>query len=276
MTPVEYEFLSEFLRDRSGLSLGNDRHYLLKSRLEPLAHSRELDGLSTLVTHLRGGKDPTLESAVVDAMTTNETSFLRDRTPFEEFKSVILPALREARRTTRSIRVWSAACSTGQEPRSLAMMLAESLPDVRSWDIQIVATDISQRVLDRAKAGEYSAIEVQRGLPAQLLVKYFEQAVASYRVRPELRDMIEWRQLNLFDSFTSLGTFDVIFCRNVLIYFEVSDKADILTRLQHQLAPEGCLFLGGAETVLGITDKFGKHPDCKAAVYVPANATARV
>lgn len=272
MTPVEYEYLSAFLRERSGLSLGADRHYLLKSRLEPLAQSRELEGISSLISVLRRGSDASLESAVVDAMTTNETSFLRDRTPFEEFKSIILPALREARRINRKIRIWSAACSTGQEPWSLAMMLSETLSDVRSWDIQIVATDISTRVLNRAKQGEYSAIEVQRGLPAQMLVKYFEQAGASYRVRPELRDMIEWRQLNLFDSFASLGTFDVIFCRNVLIYFEVPDKADILTRLHQHLAADGCLFLGGAETVLGITDRFAKHAECKAAVYIPAGA----
>ena len=276
MTPIDYQYLSSFLRERSGLSLGNDRQYLLKSRLEPLAQSHGLDDISALTNVLRRGSEPSLEAAVVDAMTTNETSFLRDRTPFEEFRTVILPALCEARRINRRIRIWSAACSTGQEPWSLAMLLTESLPNLSSWDIRIVATDISTRVLDRAREGVYSAIEVQRGLPAKLLVKYFEQSGSCYRVRPELHGMIEWRQLNLFDSFASLGTFDVIFCRNVLIYFEVPDKADILTRMHQQLEPDGSLLLGGAETVLGITDRFKKDPRCKSAAYMPAGAAVAV
>ncbi|MBO6757831.1 MAG: protein-glutamate O-methyltransferase CheR [Roseibium sp.] len=260
MTPLEFDFLKKYLKDRSGLVLSNDKQYLVESRLLPVARAAKLDTLSALVCALQRGGNRTLENDVVEAMTTNESFFFRDKTPFEHFNDTMLPNLLEARTRTRSLRIWCAAASTGQEPYSLAICLKEAASKVAGWRVRILGTDLSNEVLEKARAGLYSQFEVQRGLPIQLLLKYFEQKGDIWQISPALRSMIEWRRLNLLESFSYLGEFDIIFCRNVLIYFDQATKTEILDRLARSIPDDGYLVLGAAETVVGLSDAFKPVP----------------
>ena len=255
MTPRDYEFLRKLLKDRSGLDLSADKQYLVESRLLPLARRANLAGIPELVQKLRSGGDQ-LTTQVVEAMTTNETFFFRDKIPFDHLRDYVLPALIQARASRRSLRIWSAACSTGQEPYSIAMGLREYGAALAGWRIEIVATDLSQEVLEKSKAGLYSQFEVQRGLPIQLLVKYFTQLGELWQLSADIRGMVQHRQLNLLQDFSHLGKFDVIFCRNVLIYFDQETKSAIFERMSKMLEADGTLFLGAAESVVGITDAF--------------------
>ena len=260
MTPQDYDFLRKLLKERSGLDLSADKQYLVESRLIPLARKAGLPGIAELVQKMKGGAEA-LTSEVVEAMTTNETFFFRDKIPFDHLRETVLPALLKARAGRRSLRIWSAACSTGQEPYSIAMCLKERAQELAGWRIEIVATDLSQEVLEKAKSGIYSQFEVQRGLPVQLLVKYFTQVGEHWQINPEIRGMVQHRPLNLLQDFSHLGKFDVIFCRNVLIYFDQDTKAGIFRRLAKAFEPDGMLLLGAAETVVGISDAFRPHPD---------------
>jgi len=217
---------------------------------------------------LRRGDSEGLMTAVVEAMTTNETFFFRDKVPFENFRTAILPALLAARGAQRSIRIWSAAASTGQEPYSLAMTLKELADSVAGWRIEIVATDLAGGVLQKAQDGIYSQFEVQRGLPIAFLIKYFSKVGDMWQIAPELRAMVKFRQLNLLADFSALGAFDLIFCRNVLIYFDQDTKTDLLNRLGRLAADDGYLVLGAAETVVGLTECFRTLPELRG-VYVP-------
>jgi len=260
MTPAEFDFLKKYLKDRSGLVLSNDKQYLVESRLLPVARTAKLDTLSALVQAVQRGGNRALEESVVEAMTTNESFFFRDKTPFEHFKDTMLPSLLESRSKTRAIKVWCAACSTGQEPYSLSILLKEEAAKVSGWRVRILGTDLSNEVLDKAKAGIYSQFEVQRGLPIQMLLKYFEQKGDVWQINPGLRAMVEWRKLNLLESFSHLGEFDIVFCRNVLIYFDQPTKTEILNRLAKSVPEDGFLVLGAAETVVGLTDAFKPVP----------------
>lgn len=260
MTPQDYDFLRKLLKERSGLDLSADKQYLVESRLIPLARKAGMPGIAELVQKMKTGAE-TLTSEVVEAMTTNETFFFRDKIPFDHLRETVLPTLLKARANRRSLRIWSAACSTGQEPYSIAMCLKEKAQELAGWRIEIVATDLSQEVLEKAKSGIYSQFEVQRGLPVQLLVKYFTQIGEYWQISPEIRGMVQHRQLNLLQDFSHLGKFDVIFCRNVLIYFDQDTKAGIFGRLARTLEPDGMVLLGAAETVVGISDAFRPHPD---------------
>ncbi|OKO82183.1 chemotaxis protein CheR [Bradyrhizobium sp. NAS80.1] len=272
MTPTEYEYLRKFLRDHSGLDLSADKQYLIESRLLPLARKAGLSGIGELVQKLQGGSGA-LVTNVVEAMTTNETFFFRDKVPFDHFRDTIMPEVIKARAGRRSVRIWCAAGSTGQEPYSLAMCLKEMGAALTGWRVEIIATDLSQEVLEKAKSGVYSQFEVQRGLPIQMLVKYFKQTGETWQINPELRAMIQYRQLNLLHDFTQLGTFDVIFCRNVLIYFDQDTKINIFNRLARQIEPDGFLVLGAAETVVGLTDTFRPIPD-RRGLYKPNDQRA--
>ena len=256
MTPHDYDFLRKCLKDRSGLVLSADKQYLVESRLLPVARKAGVTTLGELVSKLRGAHDPALMTGVVEAMTTNETFFFRDKVPFEHFRATIMPALLEARRAARTIRIWCAAASTGQEPCSLAMYLKEIERDILGWRIEMLATDLSGEVLEKARAGIYSQFEVQRGLPIQLLMKYFTQVGDVWQLNADVRAMVQFRQLNLLQDFAHLGTFDVIFCRNVLIYFDQGTKAVIFERMAKGLEADGTLLLGAAESVVGLTDAF--------------------
>jgi chemotaxis protein methyltransferase CheR len=267
VTPQDYEFLRKLLKERSGLDLSADKQYLVESRLVPLARKVGLAGIPELVAKMKAG-DSSITTDVVEAMTTNETFFFRDKIPFDHLRETILPALMQSRANRRSLRIWSAACSTGQEPYSIAMCLKEKAAQLAGWRIEIVGTDLSQEVLEKSKAGIYSQFEVQRGLPIQLLVKYFAQIGEMWQLNADIRSMVQYRQLNLLQDFSSLGKFDVIFCRNVLIYFDQETKAAIFERIAKVVEPDGMLMLGAAESVVGITDAFRPFPD-KRGLYQP-------
>src|SRR5262249_6538512 len=222
----DYEYLRKLLKDHSGLDLSADKQYLIESRLLPLARKAGLAGISDLVQKMKGGPTPLVAEAV-EAMTTNETFFFRDKVPFEHFRATIMPELLQARAARKSIRIWCAAGSTGQEPYSLAMCLKEMGAALSGWRVEILATDLSQEVLEKSKAGIYSQFEVQRGLPIQLLVKHFKQTGELWQINAELRAMVQHRTLNLLQDFSQLGSFDVIFCRNVLIYFDQETKTNV-------------------------------------------------
>ena len=255
MTPPEYEYLRKFLKDYSGLDLSADKQYLIESRLFPLARKVGLSGISELVQKIMGGS-AAFNVQVVEAMTTNETFFFRDKIPFEHFRNLIMPQMLRSRANRKSVRIWCAAGSTGQEPYSLAMSLKEMGAALGGWRIEIVATDLSQEVLEKSKAGLYSQFEVQRGLPIQLLVKYFKQVGELWQINPDIRAMVQHRQFNLLHDFSQLGVFDLIFCRNVLIYFDQETKTNIFNRLAKAVEPDGFLVLGAAETVIGLTTVF--------------------
>jgi chemotaxis protein methyltransferase CheR len=267
VTPQDYEFLRKLLKERSGLDLSADKQYLVESRLVPLARKAGLGGIPDLVARMKAGDVP-ITIDVVEAMTTNETFFFRDKIPFDHLRDTILPALTQARANRRTLRIWSAACSTGQEPYSIAMCLKEKASMLAGWRIEIVGTDLSQEVLEKSKAGIYSQFEVQRGLPIQLLVKYFAQIGEMWQLNTDVRSMVQYRQLNLLHDFSSLGKFDVIFCRNVLIYFDQETKAAIFERIAKVLDADGMLMLGAAESVVGITDAFRPYPD-RRGLYQP-------
>ena len=268
MTPIDYDYVRKLVRERSGLVLSADKQYLVESRLLPVARKAGVAGLSELVALLKGSNAQALTVEVVEAMMTNESFFFRDKLPFEHFRDTIIPALIAARASQRRIRVWCAAASTGQEPYSLAMSLKEIGKQVSGWRIDIIATDLSTEVLEKAKAGIYSQFEVQRGLPIQLLVKYFTQIGEAWQIAPDIRAMVQFRPFNLLNDFSSLGMFDVVFCRNVLIYFDQQTKVNVLDRMARTVERDGYLMLGAAETVVGLTDSFKPVAD-RRGLYSP-------
>lgn len=269
MKPDDFDFLAKLVKDSSGLVLTKDKAYLLESRLMPVARKRGFKGLDELVGKLRLG-DRALAEDVTEAMTTNESFFFRDQKPFDQFRQVVLPNLLKARATKKSFRIWCAAASSGQEPYSLAMILKEEAARLAGWRTEIVGTDISRDILQKARAGLYSQFEVQRGLPIQLLVKYFKKRDDQWEIDPAIRAMVQYKEWNLLQDLRALGTFDVVFCRNVLIYFDQPTKAKVLESMAKQMSDDGVLYLGGAETVLGISDKFKPIPG-QRGVYAVVN-----
>ncbi|MFG1296631.1 CheR family methyltransferase [Xanthobacter sp. V13C-7B] len=270
----DYEFFSRFLKQRSGLLLTDDKHYLLESRLMPLLRKFDLADFSKLAAVLKDGSSAIISSAVVEAMTTNETLFFRDKAPFEDFTRTMLPTLHAARPAGQKLRIWCAAASSGQEPYSLAILLLENPGLIGRRDVEIIGTDLSNDVLERARAGRYNQFEVQRGMGVQMLMKYFTKVGDLWEVKEPVRKMVQYRKFNLLESFASLGTFDIVFCRNVLIYFDAPTKADILARIARALTPDGFLVLGAAETVIGVGDAFKPLPQHRCT-YVP-NVTPAV
>ena len=267
MTPLDYEFLRKLLKERSGLDLSPDKQYMVESRLIPRARKVGLPGITELVQKMKAGSEA-LTSEVVEAMTTNETFFFRDEVPFDHLRDTMLPALLQARASRRSLRIWCAASSTGQEPYSIAMCLKELGAALAGWRVEIIGTDLSQAVLEKSRAGIFSQFEVQRGLPIQMLVKHFTQIGELWQLNPDIRAMVQYRQLNLLHDFAQLGTFDVIFCRNVLIYFDQDTKAGIFERLAKMVEPDGFMVLGAAESVVGISDAFRPYPE-RRGLYRP-------
>jgi chemotaxis protein methyltransferase CheR len=273
MSPGDFDFLRRFLHERSGLVLGAEKLYLAESRLMPVMRKHGLSSLGELVGRIKMMPASPFAVDAVEAMTTNETFFFRDKIPFEHFRDTMMPALAAARDRDRRIRIWCAAASTGQEPYSLAMAikemaLTEKGAALAGFRIDILATDLSGDVLERARAGTYSQFEVQRGLPIQLLLKYFKQTGEAWQISSELRSMVQFRTLNLLNDFSPLGKFDIVFCRNVLIYFDQPTKSGVLDRLVQQVADDGYLVLGAAETVVGLTAAFKPVPD-KRGLYAP-------
>jgi chemotaxis protein methyltransferase CheR len=275
MNVNDFEFIAQLLYQRSGLVITQEKAYLLESRLNPVARKWDLDSFDALIAALRSNKDERLMVDVTEAMTTNESFFFRDNRPFDQFKEIVLPHLLDARAARKQIRIWSAACSSGQEPYTLAMILKEEAAKLAGWKVEIVATDLSTEILNKAKEGLYSQFEVQRGLPITLLMKHFTQEGEKWRISEEVRNMVSYRPFNLLDSPTALGTFDVVFCRNVLIYFDQATKGQVLSRVAQIMPADGYLYLGGAETVLGISDSFEVVPG-QRGIYRLTNGNANL
>ncbi|HEX8630728.1 MAG TPA: CheR family methyltransferase, partial [Catenuloplanes sp.] len=241
------------------------KEYLVQARLLPLARQAGLPTVSAFVSHVRQRAQPDLHAKIVDALTTNETSWFRDAEPFQALAHHVLPELLVSRAAERTVRVWSAACSSGQEPYSIAMILDETLPV--GWRYEILATDISTEMLARARAGHFSQLEINRGLPPPKLVRHFQRDGTGWRVSPALRRHITFQQLNLNAALPQLPTFDVVFLRNVLIYFDVATKRSVLRRVTGRMRPDGRLFLGAAETTIGVDDRFERVPTGRTSTY---------
>jgi chemotaxis protein methyltransferase CheR len=280
LRPDDFDFLARLLKERSGLVITPDKSYLLESRLTPLARQRNLKSIEDIVARLRGRDEP-LARDVTEAMTTNESFFFRDNKPFEQFRAAVLPQVMQERAARKSFRIWSAACSSGQEAYTLAMILKEETAKLAGWHVEIIGTDISVEMLEKAKAGLYSQFEVQRGLPIQMLVKYFKKKDESWQIDAALRAMVQFKEWNLLHDLRSLGHFDIVFCRNVLIYFDQPTKTKVLDSIAKVMPDDGILYLGGAETVLGISDRFkpmanqrGIYCVVRAANAMAAPATA--
>jgi chemotaxis protein methyltransferase CheR len=266
----EFRFLQDFLLNEIGFAMGDEKDYLIESRLNPVAAAFGLSSWVKLAQALKALSSSELRSAVCEAMTTNETSFFRDTRPFEALRASVFPRLREQNAAAKTLRIWCAAASTGQEPYSIAMLLADHFPELLGWSLTFLATDISPKVIDRAQKGIFTQFEIQRGLPIQLLLKHFKQKGDKWELSRELRQLVRFEKFNLLDPFHRLpGPFDLILIRNVLIYFNNATKSAIFSKLRAVIQPQGCLFLGGTETVLGHTECFKRAPD-GGAWFTPA------
>ncbi|MBS0295632.1 MAG: protein-glutamate O-methyltransferase CheR [Proteobacteria bacterium] len=263
MTGAEFDHFCQAVKARSGLSLTAEKGYLVRSRLAPVARSEGLADVPALLAKLKAGAPEELMQRCVDAMATHESYFFRDGTPFEQLAQVVVPELVAARPAARSLRIWCAAASSGQEPYSVAMVLQELGGLLAGWRTEIVATDMSAPILRKARDGIYSDFEVRRGLSPERLGRWFSKVGEAWQVSPALKQMITFRPHNLLQGVAGLGTFDIILCRNVLIYFEVERKREILAQLATALAPDGRLFLGSAETVLGVSSVFEAAPEAR-------------
>lgn len=273
MTPDSFHFLAGLVKTRSGIVLTADKGYMLETRLGAMMRREGLPSIDALALRLRAPRAEALIAEMVEALTTNESSFFRDGKPFDHLKK-LLPKLVAARPAGQAIRIWSAACSSGQEAYSVAMLAAELGAALAGRRVEILGTDLSQEMLQRARDGIFTQFEVQRGLPVQMLVKYFRQDGTRWQVVPELRAMVRWQAFNLLDDPRGLGRFDVVFCRNVLIYFDAPTKSRVLAALAGQVAADGVVYLGGAETVLGLTDRLVPAPG-ERGVYEPTRPAAR-
>lgn len=271
MSDAAFQTLATMLRARSGLALGPEKLYLLETRLAPLLAREGLTDLRDLAARLRPGS--ALERDVVDAMTTNESLFFRDMKPFDLLRRT-LPRLATARPPGVTLRIWSAAASTGQEAYSIAMLAEDIAPQLGGRRVEILGTDIAREPLRRAREGVFTQFEIQRGLPMAMLVRHFDKQDSGWRIKPALRERVQFREFNLLDDPAPLGRFDIVFCRNVLIYFDAPTKTRVLGALARQMAADGVLCLGGAETILGVSDAFRALPG-ESAAYAPAGGRAQ-
>lgn len=267
LNSADFDYICKLVRDRSAIVLDAGKEYLVESRLLPLARSEGCASLQELTLRLRTQSANGLQQKVVEAMTTNETSFFRDLHPFEVLKKTLLPELMGKRERERKLNFWCGASSSGQEPYTVAIMLREHFPTLANWSFRFLATDLSVEMVERARAGRYSQLEVNRGMPAPFLVKYFQRHGVEWHVKDELRKMIEFRAMNLVESWGAMPEMDVIFLRNVLIYFDVPTKKAILGKIRRILRPDGYLFLGAAETTLNLDDGFERMQFDKAGCY---------
>ncbi len=265
-----FRFFCEFVHEGSGISIGEDKRYLLEDRLGKLAQSLGCGTPDALYRQVRDSLTEDLKRKIIDSLTTNETLFFRDASPFEFLAEKVLPILREARKESRKLRIWSAACSSGQEIYSLLITLAEHAPDLMNWDLEILATDISDKALSRARQGTYTHLEIQRGMPMNHLIRYFKQKGNKWEFDEKLRSRVNFRRMNLTDSFAGLGKFDIIFSRYVLIYFDVETKSGIFDKFIDVINPDGYLFLGASEGIYGVTTQFQRQVDGKCVYYTPA------
>jgi len=266
IAPETFCFVRDLVRRESAIVLSRGKEYLVESRLLPVAREEGLADIEKLVEKVRQHPHSPVSRRLVEALTTNETSWFRDGDPFAALRDTVVPDLASSRRTTRRLRIWSAACSSGQEAYSIAMTLLDT-PAVADWTIEILGTDLSSVMVQRARQGRYSQLEVNRGLPASHLVRHFERDGAGWRVNAQLRSMARFSELNLMRPFPTVGRFDVVFLRNVLIYFDVATKRDILHRVGQVLASDGYLYLGAAEMTMGVDDAWERVAAGRSSVY---------
>lgn len=259
LTRSDFEFVRDFIKRESAITLEDGKEYLVTSRLSPLARREQLGGVAELIAALRARPASALGGDVIDALTTNETSFFRDVHPFESLRSDVLPALVRARAAQKRLRIWCGAASSGQEPYCIAMTIRDAFPELAFWDVQITGTDISPSMLEKARRGEYTQLEVNRGLPAHMLVRHFTRVGARWALNDDIRSMVTFAKLNLATEWPGHGTFDLVFLRNVLIYFDVATKTQILRRVRRHTTDDGFLILGGAETAVGVDDTYTRH-----------------
>ena len=276
MTGQDFEFFCRLMLERSGLVLTHEKSYLVKSRLEPVVRTHGLASVEALLGKIRAERPEALIEACVNALATHESYFFRDGHPFEQLVATQLPALIETRRASKRLRVWCAACSSGQEPYSIAILLQEMNARLAGWTLEILGTDMSGPILQKATAGFYSDFEVKRGLSPERLQRWFTSEDGGWRISPKLRQMVKFKPHNLLQGTTGLGTFDLILCRNVLIYFNVDNKRKVLDGLARALAPDGALLLGTAETVLGVGSDFEATPGLRGIYRLVAPQAAKV
>jgi chemotaxis protein methyltransferase CheR len=267
MTDLEFNFIRRLLRERSAIALEPGKEYLVETRLAPLLRQLELNSIGELIAQLRDQPDARLHRQIVEAMVTTESSFFRDHHPFETMRKVVFPELIERRRNERRLNIWCAASSHGQEPYSIALLLWEHFPELSQWKVSLLASDLSREALARARAGRFNQIEVNRGLPAALLVKYFEQHGTDWQLLPVIRNMVEFQEINLAQPLPALPSMDLVLIRNVMIYFEAATKKAILGRVARLLRPGGYLLLGGAETTYNIDDSYHRVESLKGGFY---------
>lgn len=254
--PFDFEYLRQLVREQSGVVLEPHKDYLAALHLDRIAAEAGFGSIAALIEYLKSRALSPLHFQAIEALVINETSFFRDHSPFEALKSSILPTLIQSRSSNRSIHIWCAACSTGQEPYSIAMLIREAFPELSTWTIRLIATDFSQQVLERAQQGQYTNLEISRGLSPQLRDRYFYKTQQFWQIRDEIRQMVEFQPLNLIHSWKALPKMDIIFLRNVLIYFDIDTKRAILNQVQHYLQADGYLVLGGGETTFHLDPRF--------------------
>ncbi len=257
-TPVILRVI-EFINRAAGIVLTTEKAYFIEARLSPVLREESLPTIEELMTRAERG-DRRLAQRIVDALTTNETFFFRDKSPFEHFKNIVIPELLGRRPAGKTLRIWCAACSSGQEPFSLIMVLDEMKAQLGGRNVEIHASDISEAILNKAKSGTFNQFEVQRGLPTKMLLQYFEKVGDNWKISQDVVRRVNFFKFNLLEDPRALGQFDIIFCRNVLIYFDRPTRAKIFDKLADRLAPDGFMLLGGAESTFGVTDRFTSHP----------------
>jgi len=267
LTTLDFDYVRGIIRQHSAIALDDSKAYLAETRLVALAHREGVTTVSELVARLRADRGEDLRRKVVEAMTTNETSFFRDFLPFEILHRVLIPELIQRRARQRSLNIWSAACSTGQEPYSLAMLLRDHFPELHSWQTRILASDLSIEVLARARMGRFTQLEINRGVPAHLLVRYFKRQGLDWYVIDEISRMIDFQVINLIGSWPSMVPMDIILLRNVLKYFDAESKSQVLNRIANVLAPDGYLILGGSETTFFCSDSFERVELERSSIY---------
>jgi len=268
MRDQDFDLFANLLKSSSGLSLGPDKQYLLETRLTPVAMKNGLGSFDELADEIRFKKPAALIDQVVEAMTTNESFFFRDKTPFDILQNQVLPKFFESRADSKRLRIWCGAASTGQEPYSIAMMFAQQAARWQGWTIDILGTDISRAALNRAQEASYSQFEVQRGLPVEYMLKYFNQDGERWLLKNDIKNRVRYQYFNLLDPLTSLGKFDIVFLRNVLIYFDAQTKSAVFEKVRNTMEKDGSLFLGAAETVIGVTEQFRAIKGLRG-LYVP-------
>ncbi|MCD0463482.1 CheR family methyltransferase [Roseiconus lacunae] len=271
LATADIDFLRDLVAKHSGNVIAPRQVYMLEQRLAPLAGTVGLGDVTALVAKLRATNDRSLSKQVAEAVTVNETSFFRDMHVFEALRKSVIPDLMKKNEKSKEIRLWCAACSSGQEPYSIAMVIREHFPQLANWKVSITATDLSEEMLAKSRSGSYSQLEVNRGLPVKSLVRYFERKGSHWNAKRELSDLIDYRRLNLTTAWPFLGQFDIIFIRNVLIYFDQSTKADILSRMRRSMRSDGYLFIGAAETTIGLNVPFKRTEIDATVCYRPCS-----